>query len=214
MSEINHPILEKKKIIKAVVIALSIAVVLLATAVLPAEYGLDPIGTGKLLGFSRLHITDKNTEAQGPSITSNQISFPLLKLENIGSKPDVPKPIEANNPPPKKQYEMREDSISILVPAGEGLEYKVLLLKHGSMKYEWIADSSFLFFDFHGEVKEENRGKAVFFESYTISNAKNVTGTFLAPFEGKHGWYFKNKGSKDVTVSLRLKGEYILLNKS
>jgi hypothetical protein len=37
-----------------------------------------------------------------------------------------------------------------------------------------------------------------------------MAGTFLAPFEGKHGWFFRNNGDQDVTVTLRLKGQYSL----
>lgn len=50
----NHPVLGKSAIIKSILIAIIIGVTLLITAVLPAEYGIDPTGAGKLFGFSRL----------------------------------------------------------------------------------------------------------------------------------------------------------------
>jgi hypothetical protein len=37
-----------------------------------------------------------------------------------------------------------------------------------------------------------------------------MVGTFLAPYEGKHGWFFRNTSNEDVTVNLRLKGQYTL----
>ena len=51
----------KQAIAKATGIALAVALVLLFTAVLPAEYGIDPLKTGKLL-----HLTDlaKATESK------------------------------------------------------------------------------------------------------------------------------------------------------
>ncbi|VEE05158.1 Uncharacterised protein [Chryseobacterium gleum] len=52
MSEIAHQILDKKSIIKQVIYALIIGAVLLVSAVLPAEYGIDPLGIGKATGFS------------------------------------------------------------------------------------------------------------------------------------------------------------------
>lgn len=206
MTDINHPKVRKEKIIKATLIAFAAAIVLLFVAVLPAEYGIDPTGAGSVLGFTALAESNLSTGMEGGN-ENLQASFPELKLENVGSGPDVPKPKEANNPPPENQYEVREDDVQIVVPAGKGVEYKVQLLKHGTMKYEWKTDNGFVFFDFHGEVKGNNS----FFESYTISNATNVTGTFLAPFEGKHGWYFKNNGNTDVVTNIRLKGEYVLL---
>ncbi len=38
-------------IVNATLIALAVALVILFTAVLPAEYGIDPLRTGKLLGL-------------------------------------------------------------------------------------------------------------------------------------------------------------------
>ena len=43
-----------RRIAGATVAALAVASALLVTAVLPAEYGLDPLGTGKLLGLVQL----------------------------------------------------------------------------------------------------------------------------------------------------------------
>lgn len=210
MSEINHPVLEKKKIIKALIIALVIAVVLLVTAVLPAEYGIDPTGTGNLFGFSRLHIPKDSVNSNNTSEAITQTRFPLIKMEKAGSGSDVPRPAEADNPAPEKQLEQREDSVQIIVPAGKGIEYKTYMLKHGKMKYEWATDKGTVYFDFHGEVKQATEVKDVYFESYTIAYSHNMVGTFLAPFEGKHGWFFRNKGTEDITVTLRLKGQYSL----
>lgn len=210
MSEMNHPVLEKKAIIKSTIIALVIGITLLIIAVLPAEYGMDPTGAGKLFGFDRLYVPEEptvNTMAPG---SANPQSFPLIKLEKAGSGPDVIRPVEADNPPPEKQLTEREDSIQVTVPAGKGIEYKVNMLKHGKMKYEWVTNNGTVYFDFHGEVKQSQEAKAVYFESYTIAYSNNMVGTFLSPYEGKHGWFFRNNGNTDVIVNLRLKGQYTL----
>ncbi len=44
----------KRAIVKATLVALTVAVVLLFTAVLPAEYGVDPLKTGRLLRLNRI----------------------------------------------------------------------------------------------------------------------------------------------------------------
>lgn len=211
MTDLNQPTIETKKIIKALAYALLIGVVLLVIAVLPAEYDIDPTGSGKLLGFSRLYQPEEAMKKNAVAEVPPQNPFKILTLEDAGSGPGVVKPVEANNPPPAKQYEMRKDTITVTIPAGKGLEYKVLLLKYGSMKYEWITENGIAFFDFHGEVKEANPTKNVFYESYTVAYSNNMIGTFLAPFEGKHGWYFKNNGKEEMKVTLRLKGEYSLV---
>lgn len=210
MAEINHPVLEKKKIIKATIISMIIGFVLLITAVLPAEYGVDPTGAGKLFGFSRLYIPEDGTSRTAGSGTMLPNNFPLIKMEKAGSGPEVQRPPEADNPAPEIQLTQREDSVEVIVPAGKGIEYKIYMLKHGKMKYEWTTNNAILYFDFHGEVKQAKEAKSVYFESYTIANSNNMVGTFLSPYEGKHGWFFRNNGRKDVIVTLRLKGQYEL----
>ncbi len=212
MSEIKHPILETKKIIKATVIAFIIGAVILITSVLPAEYGIDPTGVGHYLGFSKLHHHVENTDATAPVEMVVQQPQRLLKLEEGGSSPDVAIPAEVNNPAPVKQLEEREDSILFNVPAGKGLEYKINMLKYGKLKYEWTTDKGTVFFDFHGEVKEKIPSDNVYFESYAVAYSNNMIGNFLAPFEGKHGWYYKNNSETDMLISIRLKGQYALIN--
>ena len=46
MSELQHPITSTASLIKALAFALVIAALLFVTAVLPAEYGIDPTGLG------------------------------------------------------------------------------------------------------------------------------------------------------------------------
>ncbi|RTY87601.1 hypothetical protein [Flavobacterium sp. RSP15] len=205
MSEINHQIVNKKQIIKAVIFALLLSVLILVSAVLPAEYGMDPIGTGKLFGFSKLYVP---ADADDGLATITGKTFPLIKMEKAGSGPEVKRPIEANNPAPEKQYAEREDTVEVIVPAGKGIEYKIYMLKYGKMKYEWTTNKGIVYFDFHGEVKQAKETNDVYFESYTLAYSNNMVGTFYAPYEGKHGWFFRNNEKTAITVTIKLKGQY------
>jgi len=210
MSEIKHPVLEKSKIIKATIFSLLVGALLLVIAVLPAEYGMDPTGAGELFGFSKLYVPEEAATAGLGAMASNSTAQ-TIKLEKAGSGSDVERPLEADNPPPTTQLSLREDETKVVVPAGKGIEFKIDMLKYGKMKYEWAtSNNEILYFDFHGEVKQEKEVKEVYFESYTIANSNNMVGTFYAPYEGKHGWFFRNTGDEDVTVNLRLKGQYAL----
>jgi len=203
------PIQNKKQLLKSVFIALLIGGIVLITAVLPAEYGIDPLGTGKLFGFERLY--QENEPADEVTETSI-LNFDIIKMEKLGSPKSVPKPEESNNPAPEKQYAIRKDTISVVVPAEKGIEYKFKSLKYGSIKYEWATNEGIVYIDFHGEVKQENPPENVFYESYTLAYSNNMAGTLTAPFEGKHGWYFRNETKKDIVVTLVLNGEYLLFN--
>ena len=48
------PMASAAKIAMATVVAFIVGGVVLVTAVLPAEYGIDPLGTGKALGLTEL----------------------------------------------------------------------------------------------------------------------------------------------------------------
>jgi len=205
MSNNDQPVMGKKQLIKSFIIAMFIGGFVLITAVLPAEFNMDPLGTGKLLGFSKLYVDNSEKKAVQPILKFNK-----LTIKQLGSPKSIKKPIEANNPPPENQYSEREDVVKVTIPAGKGIEYKVKILKYGSVKYDWITDDGVVYLDFHGEVKQENPPKEVFYESYTLANSNNMAGTFTAPFEGKHGWYFKNKNKEDIVITIKLKGQYQL----
>ncbi|MCO4822544.1 MAG: hypothetical protein KC469_10785 [Flavobacteriaceae bacterium] len=203
----NQPKLNKGQLLKSLIIALIIGAVVLLTAVLPAEYGLDPLGAGKLFGFSKLYQGDKKIE----NIELNSsLNFKKIKMEKLGSSANTPKPMEADNPPPKTQYSKRMDTITVVVLANKGIEYKFKSLKYSSIKYEWSTDNGIVYIDFHGEVEQDNPPKNVFYESYTLAYSNNMAGTLTAPFKGKHGWYFRNESKEDIVVTLILNGQYEL----
>ena len=214
MENQDIPEMDKKQLLKSVFIAALIGGLVLVVAVLPAEYNLDPLGTGKLLGFSRLYSEEPAAAGTEATISTTAIKMKPLKITQLGSPPEVARPSEASNPPPEVQYPVKSDTIEIIVPARKGIEYKFLTLKYASVKYDWsCSDNSTVYIDFHGEVKQEDPPKNVFFESYTLAYAHNMAGTFTAPFEGRHGWYFRNETQNDIRVTLHLNGQYKLPDK-
>jgi len=212
MDNSNQPVLNKKQLLKSVLWAFVIGAIVLVTAVLPAEYGIDPLGTGKLFGFSKLYMGDTPKDSTDNASITLDTDVELLKLKKLGSPPSVTKPIESNDPPPSEQFGQRSDTIRVLVAAGKGIEYKFEVLKHGSVKYDWnTSANNIVYIDFHGEVYQEHPPEEVFYESYALAYSNNMAGTFTAPFKGKHGWYFRNKNDTDVTVTIHLQGQYELL---
>ncbi len=101
-----------------------------------------------------------------------------------------------------------KDSITFTLPAGKSIEYKFLVLKDKSMQYEWKTNGQPLYFDFHGEPKNDPSGSFTSFEKNTLHESK---GTLIAPFGGSHGWYWKNKGTQTVKVTLNTKGDYKII---
>lgn len=98
----------------------------------------------------------------------------------------------------------RSDSVDIAIPARSGLEYKFSMAQGSGLVYAWNATSD-LFFDFHGEPADDTSG---YFESYEVDTRGRADGNFNAPFEGTHGWYWRNDSSEPVTVTLQTAGHY------
>lgn len=207
MTTNSQPIMGKKQLLKSLIFAFIIGAIVLVTAVFPAEYGMDPLGTGKLFGFNKLY-QGESTEAIDAE--SSGIELRKLTLERLGSPKETKTPEAVNNPVTDTQFQIREDIITVVVPAKKGIEYKIYGLKYGNVKYDWVTDKSIVYTDFHGEIINDKSG---FYESYLHAYSNNMAGTVTLPFEGKHGWYYRNETNEDITITLRLKGEYELFDR-
>ena len=85
MTENNYATIQapsKKRIIKATAVALLVAAAVLFTAVLPAEYGIDLLGTGKALGLIDL----ANATAAKPATLSRAIPRRPIIARFIGDR--------------------------------------------------------------------------------------------------------------------------------
>jgi hypothetical protein len=74
-------------LLKATSLSVVVAAVLLVTVVLPAEYGLDPLGTGSALGLTGLSRTGpaELTEQSTP-FRQDRIAFELTPFESVEYK--------------------------------------------------------------------------------------------------------------------------------
>ncbi|MDO9170107.1 MAG: hypothetical protein Q7U18_13605 [Methylobacter sp.] len=196
MTHINPPVQSLKSLIIASAFALLLAVIILLSAVLPAEYGIDPTGMGKMMGLSALSAPTKDGNK------ALAITCPVLPPQTINQAAGSTETIQ------KETLPQWQDSVKIIVPAGEGLEYKFHLVKGATLDYSWTTDGAKLYFDFHGEPKGDKTG---FFKSFKESTDNQSNGTLTAPFEGSHGWYWENKTRSPVAIILNTKGSYRIL---
>jgi len=188
MQDSNPPVQSIKSLTIASLSATLLAGVVLITAVLPAEYGIDPTGFGHMTGLTSL---------ASPSKTANQSA--------VSACPEPQTVANAAQQAPASQW---QDTVKIVVPAGEGLEYKFHLAKGAALEYSWSTNGAALYFDFHGEPQGDKTG---YFKSYKETTDSQSSGSLSAPFEGSHGWYWENKSSAPVTVVLNTKGAYRIL---
>lgn len=213
MTEFNPPVHSIKTLIKASIAASIIALVVLVAFVLPAEYGIDPTGVGQSLGLTQYaevstqgkaeEQIDKQTQAAPAQAALAQVTLDK-PLPGFGA---VAATLDAAKDSASSEHSQRSDRIDITIPAGKGLEYKLLMDKYAHLEYEWQTNGSELYFDFHGEPKGDTTG---YFESFAITTSNKMKGTLTTPFAGSHGWYWKNRTDKPVVVTLKTKGIYTI----
>jgi hypothetical protein len=167
-------------ILKATVVAAAIALLVLIVAVLPAEYGVDPLGTGRALGLTALA---EAGDDGGPG--------EVIEADRPGA--DVPQAIA-----------LSEDTFTVELRPFEGVEYKYRMEQGAGLVYTWTATSP-VNFDFHGEP---DGAPDRYSESYGKGTRAAHAGSFLAPTAGIHGWFWENPGADRITVTLTTSGFY------
>lgn len=97
-----------------------------------------------------------------------------------------------------------DDVVVSILPYGD-LEYQVRMDAGGTLVYSWKSKTA-LDFDFHGESVADP-GTAV---SFTVGRAPEASGSLVAPFKGRHGWYWQNMTAERVIIQLKMAGFYQL----
>lgn len=177
------PVPSPGKLAVTTVIALAVAGAILVTIVLPAEYGIDPLGTGDALGLTVM--------------SKPQQRKPLATTTGGELKPTALGPISQYPVP------FKVDRVDFTIGPYDYVEYKYQLAAGAQMTFSWKASAPVID-DFHGEVNADPNQE----QSFDASNFEQAHGTFTAPFSGIHGWYWENPSGTPVTVSLRTSGFY------
>ena len=107
--------------------------------------------------------------------------------------------------PAGKQFE-------VLGNGGE-VEYMIKMNAGDTLVYSWevpgVADPQAFLTEFHGHTEPVGgRGDLMFYEKGPGAKAN---GSLIAPWQGIHGWYWKNNGDAPVVVRLRMAGFYELV---
>jgi hypothetical protein len=189
-----------KQLVRSTLIAASVAGVILVTAVLPAEYSVDPTGVGRLLGLTQMGEIKQQLAAEAEADAKAAAVVAAAALAT-GATAD------ADAPPVVAADAWREDVTLTLAP-GEAAEIK-LVMKYGeTAEYAWSVKSGALNSDLHGDGKG---GEAI---SYRKGRAEAAdSGELTAAFDGSHGWFWRNRGAAPVELVLQVRGEYAELKR-
>ncbi len=184
-----------QQLLRSTIIAVVVAAVLLVTIVLPSEYGIDPTRIGRVLGLTQMGEIKMSlareaeqdraattASAQQPAVTSP----PAQQTQNMAN-PSAP----------------RTDEMSVTLKPGAAAEVKLEMSKGAKVSYEWVAAGGPVNHDTHGDSPE------VDYHGYSKGQQmERDSGDLTAVFDGKHGWFWRNRGSANVTVTLKTSGAY------
>jgi hypothetical protein len=180
----ESPLEAKQRLGVATGAALLVAGIILVTIVLPAEFAVDPLGTGAKLGLLDLGATGKQVAA----------------LESAKSAGTGQGAIVAAQEKP-----FNHEDVTFNLAPHEGFEYKYRLDKGEALLYSWKADAP-VNYELHAEPDGAPKGYAQSYEKKSAMSA--ASGTLTAPFAGIHGWYWENTTDKPITLTLSSAGFY------
>jgi hypothetical protein len=189
-----------RRIALSVLGALAVAGVVLVTAVLPAEYGIDPTGIGGALGFTELNSQPTRTleikDVLGGNETVREVEIPAF------NEP-VPLPNPAVHQSETAPIPTR--TITLTLEAGQETEVKTVLKTNKVIIYHWKSEGGPAYCDLHGHDPAAGQD---FFVRYREDQegATEVTGSLVAPFDGEHGWYWLNINETPITITLTVTG--------
>ena len=193
-----------RQLLRSTLIALMSAMVLLVGAVMPAEYGIDPTGIGRMLGLTQMGQTKMAlaraaaADAGAPAATA---SIPAAVQQHAPASPVPTLPAAAPD------LVVKQHTMSITLKPNERAEVKLEMKVGAKVSYHWTANGGRLNYDTHGEPYNAPRN---FYHGYGKGvQVPEDKGVLVAAFDGKHGWFWRNRTDKTVTVTLRVDGNFI-----
>lgn len=173
------------QILKASAVAAVAASVVLVTLVLPAEYGVDPLDTGRALGLTAIADPQAGVAATPVEVGREYVPTAQGAAAAYGGA-------------------FKTETTTFTLQPYQYLEYKYQLEKGASMVFSWSADVP-LTHDFHGEPDVKGAAEVT---SYDKRRLQAGNGSLVALFTGIHGWYWENPTGQAVTIRLSSAGFY------
>lgn len=196
-----------KQLMKSTVLAVIAAIVLLFTVVLPAEYGIDPTGVGKLLRLTEMGQVKQQLAEEAAADAAGLLATDTLASETPDIDNVAEQAVSATLSDTAVANGQWRDEIPFTLTPGEGLEIKMKMAAGGKSEYSWIVTGGDVNFDTHGDAP----GQAISYEKGRGIAADE--GVLEAAFTGNHGWFWRNRGQSDVQVVLRTRGDYSTIKK-
>ena len=189
-----------KQLIRSTVIAGPAAVAILVTVVLPAEYNIDPTGIGEALGLAEMGEIKSQLAEEAEADRQMGLDEQSSLLDGVlglfvGTA-------YAQEAAPAKGGEAWRDETTFTLKPGDSAEWKMVMEAGQTAEYQMLVEGGRVNFDLHGH----GGGNSVTYEKGRGSTG--AEGEVTADFGGEHGWFWRNRDSADITVTVQVRGEY------
>jgi len=190
-----------RKLLRSTLIALGVALLLLVTVVMPAEYGADPTGVGRLLGLKRMGEIKMSLAREAAAADSLEAAAGTAAgPEATAAAPAVAAPVAD-----AKTDSIRSDTVSVTLNPGQGREIKLAMKQGVRVSFSWSTDRGVVNYDTHADSKTPPRDYFGYEKGVAVASQEGV---LEAAFDGMHGWFWRNRGTEPLTVTLRATGVY------
>jgi hypothetical protein len=181
------------QLIRATALAAVAAGAILVAVVLPSEYAIDPTGIGGALGLTEMGEVKLQLakEAAANAATGSASAAPAAQVASptaTAAKADAPQ---------------RSETMKLTLAPGQGAEIKATMAKDARLNFNWSVEGGRVNFDTHADAP------GIAYHGY--GKGKDTTGEsgeLVAAFDGKHGWFWRNRSDAPVTITLRTDGAY------
>lgn len=192
------------QLLRSTVIAAIAAAVILVTIILPAEYGIDPTRIGKMLGLASMGEIKTQLAEEAKADRLKELRE-LQKKKGGEDRSSLLRDLfgglvgSAHAQTAKPAW---TDKVSITLAPGQGAEIKLVMKKAAVATFTWTVEGGRVNYDLHGD----GGGQSI---SYKKGRAvPGHEGSLKAKFTGNHGWFWRNRGKRNVTVTLLVRGDY------
>jgi hypothetical protein len=204
------------KLVKSTILATIGAAFLLVGVVMPAEYGIDPLGVGKMTGLQKMGEIKMSlaNEARAEEMAKQQAIVAAPQETEPAPAPAAKQVVAQNTTmvveaqtdaaPVLANPSIRQDTTTLTLQPNEGNEIKVDLKKGEVVKFIWSSDAGKANFDVHADSKELK----IDYHGYGKGSSTREEGTIEAAFDGSHGWFWRNRSGEPLTITLQTEGPY------
>lgn len=187
------------QLLRSTILAAISALAILVVVVLPAEYGIDPTGAGRVLGLTEMGeikselAEEAERDRQSDARTGNRPEFLAGLFELFIGKAHAQQP------------DAWTDRVEFTLQPGETHEAKLTMQKGDIAEYRMVVEGGRVNFDLHAH----GGGNSITYEKGRGSTG--AEGKIVAAFTGDHGWFWRNRNDQSLTVTMDIRGNYSAL---